>query len=302
MNAAVAEYAEQGEENSGCSSMNRAISQGRAIRSILGRSRVSDFIEISTAMAAGRARFSVIRLIVMAAGHDTAAWLSVHNLQVGPVERPVLSSISFLAHPGEIVAIVGPNGAGKTTLLECIAGLRPVLAGEVLAHGLRLGGFRQRARVFGYMPDEVTLANEGTLEVILGLSAAAPLAERLSVRPLLARRANELSRGELKRAQLCACLLEDKPVLLLDEPFAAFDPRQLRVLLPVFRDAIRGRVTLVTVHQMSTAELVASHILLLAEGKVVAFGTPAELRVLADMPGAPFEEVFLALLERGDPA
>jgi ABC-type multidrug transport system ATPase subunit len=134
----------------------------------------------------------------------------------------------------------------------------------------------------------------------LGLRGEAPLCERLCVRPLLSRRASELSRGELKRAQLCASLLEDKPVLLLDEPFAAFDPRQLRALLPTFRDAVRDRLTLVTVHQMSTAELIASRILLLAEGEVVAFGSPTQLRALVNMAAAPFEDVFLALLDRGD--
>jgi ABC-type multidrug transport system ATPase subunit len=119
---------------------------------------------------------------------------------------------------------------------------------------------------------------------------------------LLSRRAHEVSRGELKRAQLCACLLEPKPVLLLDEPFAAFDPRQLRALLPAFEAAVSERVTLVTVNQMSTAELVAARILLLSEGSVVALGTPRELRASVAMPDAPFDDVFLALLERAGDA
>jgi ABC-type multidrug transport system ATPase subunit len=236
----------------------------------------------------------------MLEAHDTTAWLDVRGLSVGSRGRALLSGISFQAQAGDVVAIVGPNGAGKTTLLECIAGLRPIESGEVLARGIPLKSFRERARVFAYMPDEVALASEGTIDVVLGLRGEAPLCERLCVRPLLSRRASELSRGELKRAQLCASLLEDKPVLLLDEPFAAFDPRQLRALLPTFRDAVRDRLTLVTVHQMSTAELIASRILLLAEGEVVAFGSPTQLRALVNMAAAPFEDVFLALLDRGD--
>jgi ABC-type multidrug transport system ATPase subunit len=235
----------------------------------------------------------------MRARHDTAAWLAVHDLSVEASGRRVLVDVSFHANPGEVVAIVGPNGAGKTTLLECIAGLRPARSGWVTAGGARLDGFQDCARVFAYMPDEATIASEGSLDVVLGIESSPALADTFAVAPLLHRRASEVSRGELKRAQLCAALLEPKPVLLLDEPFAAFDPRQLRALLPAFREAIRDRVTLVTVHQMSTAELVASRVLLLAEGRLIALGTPAELRALVAMPDAPFDEVFLALLERG---
>ena len=110
-------------------------------------------------------------------------------------------------------------------------------------------------------------------------------------------RGHELSRGEQKRCLLCAAFDLDRPVVLLDEPLGAFDPRQLRSLIPLLREIARERAIVLTVHQMRSAELIADRIVLLAAGRLVASGTVAELRMRARLPDAPFDDVFLALLE-----
>ncbi len=208
-----------------------------------------------------------------------------------------LASATLRARPGELVAVVGPNGAGKTTLLECIAGLRPTTRGAVRWHGRELRSQRDRASVLAYMPDELVLPDEMSLVLALGIDRAAPSVAALDVGALLDARGREVSRGEAKRVQLAAALATDRPLLLLDEPFGAFDPRQLRAVLPAVRDAARGRTLLVTVHQMRTAELVADRVVLLAGGRAIADGTVPELRARAALPDAPFDDVFLALLE-----
>jgi ABC-type multidrug transport system ATPase subunit len=114
---------------------------------------------------------------------------------------------------------------------------------------------------------------------------------------LLGVRGNELSRGEQKRCQLCAALDVERPVIVLDEPLGAFDPRQLRSLLPVLREAATTRAIALTVHQMRSAELVADRIVLLAGGRLIATGTAAELRAQAGLADTPFDDVFLALLD-----
>ena len=210
--------------------------------------------------------------------------------------RVVLSGVSFEARAGEVVGVLGPNGSGKTTLLEALAALRPA-TGEVLVRGQRLTRFEQRLPLISYLPDEVLLPEEVSLGTALALRASSPLAERLGVAPLLDARATEVSRGESRRAQLCAALALDRPLVLLDEPFATFDPRQLRELLPVFREAIGRRAVLVSIHQLRTAELAADRLLLLSGGRQVAFGTLEALRELAKTPGASLDEVFLTLLE-----
>jgi ABC-2 type transport system ATP-binding protein len=210
--------------------------------------------------------------------------------------REVLSAVTFDVAVGEIVAVVGPNGAGKTTLLECIVGLRPS-TGSVRFDGRALRTWSDRARMLAYMPDELVLPSETSVRLALGIAARSAFAARLGIVDLLAVRGNELSRGEQKRCQLCAALDLDRPVIVLDEPLGAFDPRQLRALLPLLREAATARAIVLTVHQMRSAELVADRIVLLAGGRLVAAGTVAELRAQAGLDDAPFDDVFLALLD-----
>lgn len=226
------------------------------------------------------------------------ARLEIEGLGARAGGRTVLDGISFSVAPGETLAIVGPNGAGKTTLLECVVGLRDY-KGSVRYAGEVFRSLTQRARVVSYMPDELRLPEEISVRSALLMDVANPAIDALEVRSFLSAKGHQLSRGEGKRVQLAAALGLQREVLVLDEPFAALDPRQLRDLLPAFRTATRVCTTLVTVHQMRTAELVADRVLLLSDGRSVAFGTPAELRAQTGLFEAGFDDVFLALLERG---
>lgn len=135
------------------------------------------------------------------------------------------------------------------------------------------------------MTDEVQLPEETTVASALGVT-------RLEhAQGLLARQAATLSRGEEKRAWLAWTLALARPVAVLDEPFGAFDPIQLDEVLEHVRERARGGMTIVaTVHQMAIAERIADQVVLLAEGRVVAQGTPAEL--------GPLEEAFRAHVAR----
>jgi len=221
--------------------------------------------------------------------------LELEGLGARAGSHALLSAVSFDVSRGETLAIVGPNGAGKTTLLECVVGLRPH-AGVVRYAGTTWSSLAQRAACVAYMPDELRLPDEVNAQSGL-LIDESPWIDALRVRELLPRPGHQLSRGEGKRVQLCAALSLQRPVLVLDEPFAALDPRQLRDVLPVFRAATRDAATLVTVHQMRTAELVADKLLLLSEGHAIAQGSAAELRQRTGLPDGPFEDVFLALLD-----
>jgi ABC-2 type transport system ATP-binding protein len=210
----------------------------------------------------------------------------------------------FTARPGEIVAIVCPNGAGKTTLLEAVVGLRAA-QGRVTIHGSTLDSFRARASAFAYMPDEAALAEEASVDTILRAHGRDPArrdreARRFAIEELLHRGAGELSRGEAKRVWLAATVLLDRPVLVLDEPFGAFDPLQLDHVLPAVKEALGASgIALVTIHQMSIAERIADRIVMLAAGRVVAHGTLDELRERAGRTDASLEEVFRRILRRG---
>jgi ABC-2 type transport system ATP-binding protein len=220
--------------------------------------------------------------------------------------RRVLSGVSFALARGEVVVIVGPNGAGKSSLLEAVLGLLPLTAGHVTFAGRPIGDLQARSRVFSYMPDAAEPPPEVRVDTLLAYAVrfgrppvrlADDLAERLGVRCLASDRAGRLSRGQKQRLSLFAALCTSRPVLVLDEPLAAFDPLQLLEVLPVLRDrAAAGAAVLLSVHQMTDAEKLASRVLVLDAGVVVAFGALQELRTKVGRHDASLEDVVLGLL------
>ena len=235
-----------------------------------------------------------------------AAELVVDGLSVARAGRRVLSDVSFALRPGDVVAVVGPNGAGKTSLLQAIVGLVRAADGHVTFDGKVLRSLSHHSAVFSYMPDDTEPPGEATVHTVIAHAErfgrppphlAGELKERLGVGRLAAQRAGRLSRGEKRRVALFAALCTARPVVVLDEPLATFDPLQLLEVLPVLRErAAAGTALLLSVHQMSDAEKVASQILVLDGGAVVAFGALAALRARVDRSDASLEVVVLELL------
>jgi ABC-type multidrug transport system ATPase subunit len=240
-----------------------------------------------------------------------APTLSVEGLSLRRNGRAVLDGVTFEAAGGEVVALIGPNGAGKTTLLECLTGLQRADRGTVSFRGAALTSLTARSAVFAFMPDDAEAPAELTVREWVAFAARVhrtppervrQLSGWLRVESLLAARAGDLSRGERRRVALCATLCAERPVVVLDEPLGAFDPRQLRDVLSVLQGvAAAGAVLVVSVHQMSDAEKIADRILLLSGGRVVAFGSLPVLRAQARAEAdVPLEAVFLALLGGAD--
>jgi len=235
-----------------------------------------------------------------------AETLVVDHVSVDRGGRRVVSDVSLTLAPGDILTVVGPNGAGKSSLLEAMLGLLPLSAGHVALGGRVLGDLRARASTFSYMPDDAEPPAEARVETLLrhaerfGRPAdrlAADLAERLGVRRFAGERAGSLSRGQKRRVLLFAALCTSKPVVVLDEPLATFDPLQLLEVLPVLRDRAAAGVALaLSLHQMTDAEKIASRVLVLDAGTAIACGTLPELRELAGRAGGSLEEVVLDLL------
>jgi ABC-2 type transport system ATP-binding protein len=234
--------------------------------------------------------------------------LDVRDVTVRAGSRILLEGVSFAAEPGEVVGVIGPNGAGKTTLLEVLVGLRQPDSASITFCGGALRTFNEKAQVFAFFPDSAELAPE--LEVPEHVSHAfdfkprAPeiieeLRAALAISELLDAPAGVLSRGERQRVALFCALAVERPVVVLDEPFNAFDPVQLRRVLGVVRRLAEAGATIVTsVHQLRDAERIADRVLLLAEGRRIAWGDLPSLRAEISRPDADLEEVFIALLER----
>jgi ABC-2 type transport system ATP-binding protein len=243
--------------------------------------------------------------IVTQASSPTLVEVTSLAARVG--SRWIVRDVSFQARAGEVTAVIGPNGAGKTTLLEVMTGLRQADAGEVRVDGRPLRRFTDYARVFSFLPDAGVLPPEATVRTLVDhanrlASHRLPLDRLragLTVDPLLSKAAATLSRGEHQRVALYCTLALGRPVVVLDEPFAAFDPWQLRSVLAVVREVAGASTAIVaSIHQLTDADKIADRILLLAEGKPLAFGDLTELRARAGSSSASLEDVFISLLSR----
>jgi ABC-2 type transport system ATP-binding protein len=217
-------------------------------------------------------------------------------------EQCALSDVSFPVQLGEVLGLIGPNGAGKTTLLEAIVGLLPIDGGEVRWRGSPLPLSRRRELMF-YLPDGLRPLEDQYVIRVLGFFTAAygrpesfvaQTIAALGLAPVLRKRVSALSKGYGRRLLLALALIAPQPLLLMDEPFDGFDLRQTREIMGVIRDVARsGRTLVLAIHQLLDAERVCDRFVLLADGRVRAVGTLAELRARTGKAG--LEEVFLAL-------
>lgn len=215
-----------------------------------------------------------------------------------------LDQADFEVYPGEILGIIGPNGAGKTTLMECLTGLQPADAGEVIFRGKSLPPGRRKEAMF-YLPDGITPWAEqpvcritGFFREVFGRSPADErlAIERLALNPVLGKAAAALSKGYRRRLLLALALLTPQPILILDEPFDGFDLRQTLGVMTLLREiAAEKRTLLLSIHQLNDAERICDRLLLLDAGRVLGCGTLAELRRQASLSNGSLEEVFLAL-------
>jgi ABC-2 type transport system ATP-binding protein len=200
-----------------------------------------------------------------------------------------IERLSFEIARGETVALLGPNGAGKTTATEILLGLREPDAGDVrlygglpsdaIAHG-RVGAMLQDAGV----PQGVTVAE--LVDLIRALYPD-PLSREDALRlsdleGVAGRRVERLSGGQRQRVRLALALAGDPELLVLDEPTAALDVAARRAFWNRVRaSAGQGRTVLFATHRLEEADQVADRVLVLVEGRVVADGTPGQIKAAA---------------------
>lgn len=218
--------------------------------------------------------------------------LRVEDVSVAYDGRTVLRQVTFTALDGERVAVVGPNGAGKSTLFKAILGLLPLQSGRVEVLGCN--PYREPVSI-GYVPqrEEVDLSFPVTVAdvVMMGRIRHIGWLRRPSRRDrewvrwalgqvgltdLADRPLGELSGGQIQRTFIARALVQEAPILLMDEPFAGVDAVSEEAILALLDRLQERRITvLLATHDLQMAAEWSDRVLLL-NGAVVAWGPPGE--------------------------
>jgi ABC-2 type transport system ATP-binding protein len=212
--------------------------------------------------------------------------IAVEHLTHDYGERRALDDVSFDVEPGEIFGLLGPNGGGKTTLFRIASTLMRPTSGTVRIAGLtdparvreRIGVVFQSPSLDRKLTVAENLRHQGRLYGLSGAALrerAAAMLRRVKLADRADERAENLSGGLRRRAELAKGLLHEPEVLLLDEPSTGLDPGARLDLWTYLREL--GVTSLLTTHLMEEAER-CDRLAILDRGRLVAIGTPDELK------------------------
>jgi ABC-2 type transport system ATP-binding protein len=239
--------------------------------------------------------------------------IEVRNLTKRYGTLTAVADLSFEAGAGEIVGLVGPNGAGKTTTLRCITGIIPATSGTVTiaGHSLQQDPVAAKREV-AFVPDEPEFFEHLTVDEHLRFTArlynvadadarADALLSRLEIGDKRRDLPAQLSRGMRQKLAIACALLHRPRALLFDEPLTGLDPAGIRKMKATIRQvAEAGTAVVLSSHLLHLVEELASRILVMAGGRIVASGSIAD--IVASRPelvGKGLEDVFLALTGAG---
>jgi iron complex transport system ATP-binding protein len=239
---------------------------------------------------------------------DAAPELVVRGLAAGYPGRTVIDGLDLAIAPGRITMIIGANASGKSTLLGVLARLRPPLAGAIELDGVDIASIprRQLAQSVGLLPQHPTAPDGLTVAELVARGRYPPrgvfqrwspddtqrvdaaLAQTglsvLADRPL-----GDLSGGQRQRAWIAMALAQNPQILLLDEPTTFLDLSHQLDVLDLLRDLNRtqGTTIVVVLHELNLAARYADDLVVMAEGRIVAHGAPADV-LTAEVVGTAF--------------
>jgi len=223
-----------------------------------------------------------------------------------------VDDLSLQIAQGEFFALLGPNAAGKTTTLKILAGLLKPTSGTARVCGFDVQSHPLEAkRRMAYVPDFPFLYEKLTPWEFFRFTGqlflmpedqiqarARALVVRFNLEPYLTKPIESLSHGTRQRVVIVSALLHEPEVFIIDEPMVGLDPQHARVVKDILKErAAAGMTVLMSTHELSVAEELADRIGIINNGKLIAVGTPEQLRRQAGATG-PLERIFLMLTAR----
>lgn len=202
-----------------------------------------------------------------------------------------VDDISFRISAGEVVGFLGPNGAGKSTTMKMLTGYLGCDGGEIEIDGQPLRADPEHAKaLIGYLPENNPLYEDMTvreyLDFIAEMRGMRPAARREQIdrnldvyglRDRIDQTIGELSKGYRQRVGLAQASLNDPPIMILDEPTAGLDPKQIIEIRNLIKELGKTKTVILSTHNLNEVEATSSRILIIHRGKIVADDTPESL-------------------------
>lgn len=218
--------------------------------------------------------------------------IEVENLVKTYAGVAAVNQVSFTVQRGEIMGFLGPNGAGKSTTMRILTGFLPATSGSVRLCGYPVATEGDKVkRLIGYMPENNPLPEDmrvseylyyrGRLKEVPRRKLRARIDEVLELCDLKRVRhriIGKLSKGFRQRVGIAEAVLAEPPIIIMDEPTIGLDPHQILIVRDLI-GSLRGRMTvIISSHILPEIEMTCDRVLIINQGRVVAQGTPNELR------------------------
>lgn len=214
--------------------------------------------------------------------------------------KRAVDGVSFAVQQGEVLGFLGPNGAGKSTTMRMITGFIPPTEGRVLVGGHDIVENPIAAkRLIGYLPENAPAYTDMTVYGFLGFAAELRglrgdakkaavhrAVEMCFLTGVLHQSVETLSKGYRHRTCFAQSIIHDPPVLILDEPTDGLDPNQKHEVRTLIRKMGEKKVIIFSTHILEEVDAACTRAIIIDRGRIVANGTPAELRAKSEMAGA----------------
>jgi ABC-2 type transport system ATP-binding protein len=226
--------------------------------------------------------------------------IRIENLVKAFGAKRAVDGVSFSVERGEVLGFLGPNGAGKSTTMRMITGFMPPTSGRVSVGGHDVAESPLAAkRLIGYLPENAAAYPDMTVQGFLNFAAelrglrgdarkraVGRAVEMCFLGSVLRQSIDTLSKGYRHRTCLAQALIHDPEVLVMDEPTDGLDPNQKHEVRNLIRSLGRSKAIVFSTHILEEVDAACTRAIIIDRGRIVANGTPDELRAMSELHGA----------------